>query len=77
MQLEEMRASKRSGEDDPQLRKDLEGAKANFEGMLAKSQVDLEALWERWDAAFDAAELCAEPGTGCERGSGVSVRWMK
>ena len=52
MQLEEMRANKKFGEDDPQLRKDLEGAKANFEGMLATSQVDLEALWATWDEAL-------------------------
>lgn len=51
MQLEEMRANKRFGEDDAQLRKDLEGAKANFEGMLVKTQADLEALWAQWDAA--------------------------
>ncbi len=56
MQLEEMRANKKFGEDDPQLRKDLEGAKENFEGMLAKSQVDLEAMWARWDAALDGAD---------------------
>ncbi len=52
MQLEEMRANKKFGDDDPQLRRDLEGAKANFEGMLATLQVDLEALWGRWDAAL-------------------------
>ncbi len=66
MQLEEMRANKKFGEDDPQLRKDLEGAKANFEGMLAMLQVDLEALWERWDAALDggdeARKLAARDG---------------
>ncbi len=56
MQLEEMRANKKFGEDDPQLRKDLAGAQANFEGMLAKSQVDLEASWEQWDAALDAGD---------------------
>ena len=60
MQLEEMRANKTFGEDDPQLRKDLEGAKANFEGMLSKSQVDLEALWEQWDAALDAGDAAGK-----------------
>ena len=50
MQLEEMRM----GDDDPQLRKDLEGAKANFEGMLAKVQVELKGLWAAWDSAVDA-----------------------
>ena len=56
MQLEEMRANKKFGEDDPQLRKDLDEAKANFESMLAKSQVDLEALWEQWDGALDGGD---------------------
>lgn len=56
MQLEEMRSNKKFGEDDPQLRKDLEGAKANFEGMLATLQVDLEALWTKWDAALDSED---------------------
>ncbi len=56
MQLEEMRANKKFGEDDPQLRKDLEGAKENFEGMLAKLQVDLELLWVQWDAALDSGD---------------------
>ena len=63
MQLEEMRANKTFGEDDPQLRKDLEGAKANFEGMLSKSQVDLEALWEQWDAALDAGDAAGKMKT--------------
>lgn len=56
MQLEEMRSNKKFGEDDPQLRKDLEGAKASFEGMLATLQVDLEALWTKWDAALDSED---------------------
>lgn len=66
MQLEEMRANKRFGVDDPQLRKELELAKANFEGMLAKTQADLEALWDRWDAALavvdDAGKMTARNG---------------
>lgn len=60
MQMEEMRANKTFGDDDPQLRKDLEGAKANFEGMLAQTQTELEALWERWDAALEAGDDAAK-----------------
>ncbi len=56
MQLEEMRAAKKFGEDDPQLRRDLEGVKAKFEGMLAEVGVELEGLWGRWDAAVDAGD---------------------
>ena len=56
MQLEEMRSNRKSGDDDPALRKGLEGAKTNFESMLAQTQIDLERLWERWDAALDARD---------------------
>jgi len=54
MQLEEMRMAKKMGEDDPQLRKDLEAAKANFTAMMTAAQTELESLWTAWDAAFDA-----------------------
>lgn len=62
MQLEEMRAAKQFGEDDPQLRKDLEGAKVNFEGMLAKAQDELEGLWSRWDTALDQGDEAGKTG---------------
>jgi molecular chaperone HscB len=54
MQLEEMRMTKKMGEDDPQLRKDLLAAKTLFDGKMAETQADLEQLWTRWDAATDA-----------------------
>ena len=59
MQLEEMRMTKKMGEDDPQTRTDLEGARATFTAMLAETQASLESLWTRWDAAVaggDAGE---------------------
>lgn len=52
MQLEEMRMARKMGEDDPQTRADLETAKAKFTAMLAEVQVDLKALWTRWDSAM-------------------------
>ena len=54
MQLEEMKMSQGAGDDDPQLRKDLEAAKTNFTGMLDASGKQLEGLWLQWDAAVDA-----------------------
>jgi len=60
MQLEEMRMNRKMGEDDPQLAKDLAAAKANFEGMLAASQSELESLWNAWDAAVDADDSAAQ-----------------
>jgi molecular chaperone HscB len=60
MQLEEMRMNQKMGEDDPQLRGDLERAKAQFEGQMAESDAQLQALWSKWDAALDAEDLAAQ-----------------
>ena len=54
MQLEEMRMNQKMGEDDPQLRQDLEKAKVQFEGQLADSDSGLQTMWTKWDAALDA-----------------------
>jgi molecular chaperone HscB len=60
MQMEEMRAAKKMGEDDPQLRTDLLAAKAGFDAKMAATQVELETLWARWDAALDAEDAPAK-----------------
>ena len=54
MQLEEMRANRKIGEDDPVLRGDLERAQQQFEKMLAAVDEDLRSAWAGWDAALDA-----------------------
>jgi molecular chaperone HscB len=56
MQLEEMRMNQKMGEDDPQLRQDLEKAKTQFERQLADSDSQLHGLWAKWDAALDAQD---------------------
>ncbi len=56
MQLEEMKVAAKMGEDDPQLRKDLEAAKANFTALLEASQKSLEAEWDSWDAAVESGD---------------------
>jgi molecular chaperone HscB len=56
MQLEEMRAAKKMGENDPQLRKDLLAAKSTFDGRMAATQTQLESLWTKWDAALDSED---------------------
>ncbi len=69
MQLEEMRAAKKMGEDDPQLKKDLAAAKQNFDSQLAGLQAQLEGLWAAWDKAFrddDAAAKNAAKGNMVE-----------
>jgi len=60
MQLEEMRATKKMGEDDPQLRRDLLAAKAGFDAKMAEAQAELERLWARWDAGVDAEDEAAK-----------------
>jgi molecular chaperone HscB len=59
MQLEEMRMNQKMGEDDPQLRQDLEKAKVQFERQMAESDAQLQALWAKWDAALDASDEAA------------------
>ena len=54
MQLEEMRMNRKMGEDDPQLRADLEKARITFESQLAASDSNLKELWTKWDSALGA-----------------------
>ncbi|HEX4286470.1 MAG TPA: Fe-S protein assembly co-chaperone HscB [Terracidiphilus sp.] len=60
MQLEEMRANVKMGEDDPALRGDLECARGQFEAMLATVDEDLRRAWAGWDAALDANDPAAK-----------------
>jgi molecular chaperone HscB len=60
MQLEEMRAAKKMGEDDPQLRRDLLSAKEAFEARLLATDANLAKLHGQWDAAFDANDAAAK-----------------
>jgi len=54
MQLEEMRANLKMGEDDLALRSDLVRAQAQFQKMLASVDDELRRAWAAWDAASDA-----------------------
>jgi molecular chaperone HscB len=60
MQLEEMRANLKMGEDDPALRGDLERAQVQFKAMLTSVDEDLRRAWAAWDAAMDASEDVAK-----------------
>jgi molecular chaperone HscB len=53
MQLEEMSMNRKTGEDDPALRADLEKARIEFESQLGAVDSNLQTLWTRWDAAID------------------------
>jgi molecular chaperone HscB len=60
MQLEEMRASMKMGEDDPALRGDLEHAQVQFKELLAAVDEDLHRAWATWDAAQDANDAAGK-----------------
>jgi molecular chaperone HscB len=63
MQLEEMRAAKKFGEDDPQLRKDLLAAKSDFDAKLAATDATLAQFHAQWDTALDANDPSAKAVT--------------
>lgn len=56
MQLQEMRAAKQMGEDEPELRRDLMTAKDSFDTKMVETQAELEGLWARWDEVLDAGD---------------------
>jgi molecular chaperone HscB len=60
MQLAEMRAANKMGEDEPELRRDLMTAKDAFDDRMVETQAELEALWSQWDAALDAGDRPAQ-----------------
>ena len=53
MQLEELRQNQKMGEDDPQLRRDLEAAKNQFAGQLSSLDEQVRVRWSAWDAAWE------------------------
>ncbi|MBB6142702.1 molecular chaperone HscB [Silvibacterium bohemicum] len=63
MQLEEMRMTRKMGEDDPQLRKDLEKAHIDFESQLAASDSNLQDLWTLWGTALDNEDTARKSET--------------
>jgi molecular chaperone HscB len=60
MQLQEMRAAKQMGEDEPELRRDLMTAKDAFDAKMVATQAELEGLWSAWDAGVDAGNEAAK-----------------
>lgn len=63
MQLQEMRAAKQMGEDEPELRRDLMTAKDSFDAKMVEVQAELEGLWVRWDAAMDSDDSAGKAAT--------------
>lgn len=60
MQLQEMRAAKQMGEDEPELRRDLMTAKDSFDAKMVETQAELERLWAAWDTGVDARDDAAK-----------------
>ncbi len=60
MQLEEMRAARKMGEDDPALLASLEQAKAKFDGLLDEVDESLRAQWRKWDEGDAGARAAAQ-----------------
>ena len=61
MQLEEMRMSRKMGERDEQVAKDLEGARIRFEQMLAAANDNLRELWNEWDQVIASGADAEDP----------------
>ena len=53
MQLEELRQNQKLGEDDPQLRRDLEGARNQFAAQLSALDEQVRDRWSAWDSAWE------------------------
>jgi molecular chaperone HscB len=56
MQLEETRMNKQMGEDDPNITRDLQEAKAKFEQKLNDLTAELQRNWDEWDALIPPGE---------------------
>src|SRR5271156_4060151 len=56
MQLAEMRAANKMGEDEPELRRDLMTAKDAFDAKMVETQAELERLWSAWDLGVDVGD---------------------
>jgi molecular chaperone HscB len=59
MQLEEMRMNKKMGEDDPNIVRDLQQAKAHFEQKMSEITAQLKQHWDQWDAIVDTSDTAS------------------
>lgn len=60
IQVEEMRAAQKMGEEDPELKASLTAAKKKFDGLLDDLDTDLRAQWKAWDGGDEAAREAAQ-----------------
>ncbi len=66
MQLEELRANRKLGEEDYALVRELQQAEHSFESKLDRMERQLHELWNEWDAMIDAADA-AKDDAGARR----------
>ena len=60
MQLEEMRAARKMGQNDPELETSLMEAKKKFDGLLNAVDHQLRIQWKAWDEGDAAARITAQ-----------------
>jgi molecular chaperone HscB len=60
MQLEEMRMTRKVGDEDPALEASLAEAKAKFTGLLKAVDTDLRIEWQAWDQGDEPARQAAQ-----------------
>lgn len=60
MQLQEMRAAKQMGDDEPELRRDLAAAKGAFDAKMVETQAELVRLWQAWDTGINGGDEVAK-----------------
>jgi molecular chaperone HscB len=60
MQLEEMRMTRKVGDEDPALEAGLAEAKDKFTGLLKAVDDDLRIEWKAWDAGDESARQAAQ-----------------
>lgn len=60
MQLEEMRAARKTGENNPALSASLAEARKKFKGLLAAVDAELRAEWKTWDESDKTAREAAQ-----------------
>jgi len=60
LQLEEMRQSRKMGEEDPALEASLTEAKNKFDGLVAAVDEDLRRQWKLWDEGDETVRHAAE-----------------
>jgi molecular chaperone HscB len=56
MQVEELRANRKVGEDDYALVRELEQAQHKFENKLEAAREELRSMWNEWDAVVERGE---------------------